>query len=375
MSTTGMLTGNALTVKLWAKKSWVDAMQQAALGHMFNRGSIHFPDELMGKDAKGDSITFAHIGKLTANPIGEGGTMDGGEEALDFKSHAMVMNKSRFAVLNPASDSIEQQRTLINFEDQTRKALQKRAVELLDTSLFQQLAGANPNTLTINGTTYSTAAEKLHIQGHNTPVAPSANRIIRPSAAATDQALTSSDTITLAMIDYALELNDTSDQPIEPLDDGTFDLYLSPFDIVNLKHDAGSAIQWYTNALANAQAGKNEELTGRFKNNMVSLGKYANVNIYQAARVSAGVNSSSGATISTVRRNVLVGKDAASFASPYGGRITDNDVPMKLKVMMKDYDEYKGIAVNLLYGLRKMAATGKEDVGVMVIATYAASHT
>lgn len=376
MSSTSMLTGNSLTVKLWEKQAWVQAMQSACFAHSFNRGSVYVPEKLMGKGSVGDSVTFPYIGKLTGMPIGEGGTADGNEEALELKSHSMAINVTRLPVLNYNTDTIEQQRTTVEFEANTRKVLAKRTVELLDTSFFYQLAGADPTSLTINGTTYSTSAQKLHVQGHNAPVAPSTNRIIRANSAATDQALTSSDIFSLDLIDYALEKNAQSDQPIESLDGDTYDLFLSPEQLVDLQQNSTSKIQWFNIELAKITGGyKDNELENRFKNGMVCAGKYRNVYIYSAPRVAYGVNASTSAAITTVRRAVLVGADAISYASPFGGRPTDKDVPMKLFFQLKDYDYYKGIEARLLYGLKKMAPSGKEDIGSMVISTYAASHS
>jgi hypothetical protein len=375
MSSTTMTSANNLTVKLWEKKAWLQAMQRSAVGHMFNRGAVYFPEQLLGGKAKGDQVTFPYVGKLTGVPIGEGGTADGNEEALDLTSHSMAMNVSRIPVLNPNDDTIEQQRTNVQFEENTRKQLAMRCVELLDTSLFYQLAGAAPTSLTINGTTYDTTAKKLHVQGHNTPVAPTTNRILRAGAVANDQSLTSSNTMTLDLIDYALELSERSDQPLEGLDGDTFDLFLSPEQLVDLQHDAAGKVQWYNIELAKIQGGSENTIENRFKNGMICAGKYRNVFIYSMPRVAYGVNASTSAVITTVRRAVLVGSNAVSFASPYGGRVTDKDVPMKLFVQLKDYDYYKGIEARLIYGLKKMSPTDKEDIGSMVISTYAAAHT
>lgn len=374
MSSTEMLSTNPLTVKLWEKKAWVQAMKTSVVGHFFNNKAIYFPEKFLGKDTRGDQVTFPFTQKLKQIPIGEGGTADGNEEALNNGNHALVINESRIPVLNPNS-GIEVQRSNLEFERLTSELLPKRAVELMDASVFQQLGGANPTSITIDGTTYTTAAQKLHVQGHNTPVAPSANRILRPSAAATDQALTSSDTMTLALIDYALERNDLSDQPIEMFDDNTFELFLSPQDAVNLKHDAGSAINWNEIELAKIMGGKDDYIEERYMNKMICLGRYQNVKIYQASRVAFGVNSGTNAPITTVRRNVLVGKNALAFASPYGGRVTDKDVPMRIKTQLKDYDKYKGMLAELLYGIKKMQPSNGEDIGSMVISTYAAAHS
>lgn len=374
MSYTTMTSANSLTVKLWEKKAWLQTMQQACLGHAFNRGAVYFPEKLMGSSSVGDAITFPYVGKLTGIPIGEGGTADGNEEALDLTSFNMIINVSRIPVLNPNTDTIEQQRTTVEFENNTRKLLAKRCVELLDTSFFYQLAGAAPTSLTINGTTYSTAAQLLHVQGQNTPVAPTSARIVRPNGATTDQGLTSSDKMTLDLIDYALEKNERSDQPMEPFSDMTYDLYVSPEQLVDLQHDTTGKIQWFNIELAKITGGQGNELESRFKNGMICAGKYRNVYIYAAPRVAYGVRSDTSAVITTVRRAVMIGQDALSFASPFGGRVTDKDVPLKMFFQLKDYDYYKGIEARMLYGLKKMSPTNKQDIGVMVISTYAAAH-
>ena len=376
MSTTTMLTGNALAVKNWERKVWLQAMQKTVFAHLFNRGAVYCPPKLMGPSSTGDAITFPYVGKLTGIPIGEGGTVDGNEEALSLNSHSMVINVSRIPVLNPNTDTIEQQRTTVEFESTSKDLVAKRCAELLDTACLYHLAGADPTSFTINGTTYASAANKLQAQGHNAPTAPTSGRIIRANAAATDQALTSSDTLTLDMVDYALELNSRSDQPMELLEDETFDLFVSPEQLVDLQQNATGKIQWFNIQLAKITGGyKDNELENRFKNNMVCAGRYRNVYIYEAPRTAYGLRSDTSAVITTVRRAVMVGGDALSYGSPFGGRPTDKSVPVKYFSMLKDYEYYKGIEARMLYGVKKMSPANKEDIGVTVLSTYAASHS
>jgi len=377
MSSTQMTTSNSLAVKLFEKKTWIQMMQKASLGHLMNRGVVYFPEELLGKDARGDQVTFPYVGKLVNVPLGEGGTLDGNEEALDLNSHAMAMNVSRLGVLNPNTDTIEQQRTKVNFAKSAVEVLKRRAVELMDTSVFHQLAGvAYSGSVTFNGTTYTTAAEKLHIQGHNTPVAPTSDRIVRAGARANDQSLTSGDIMSLDLIDYALEKNSNSDQPIERLDGETFDLYLAPEQMVDLQQNSSAKIKWYDMQFYKL-AGNQDDATieKSFKNGMICAGRYRNVFIYEAPRIPNGVSSADSSLVANTKRAVLVGRDAMSFASPFGGRPSDTDVPMKLFSQLKDYDYYKGQEARLLYGMRKMTPSNKQDIGVMVIATYAAEHS
>jgi len=374
MSTTTMTSANSSTVKLWEMKTWKQTMAQACLGHIFNRGGVYYPTDV-GKGKKGDNVTFDYVGKLTKEPVGEGGVLSSNLEALDTTQHSMSWNVTRFGVESPNEDTIEQQRTNINFEESARAQMANRAVELLDASLFYQLAGAAPTSVTLDGTTYATTAGKLHVQGHNTPVAPSTNRIIRAASASNDDSLTSADKFKLDYIDYALEANLLSTQPIQPFADNTFDLFVSPEQLTDIMHDDAGKIQWLNIELARLTGGKDSAIDNSFKNNMVCAGKYKNVYIYAAPRVAYGVNHSTSAVITTVRRAVLVGKDAVSFSSPFGGRVTDSSVPSKIKVELKDFEYYKGLECRLLYGLKKMIPSGKEDIGVFVIATYAAAHT
>lgn len=377
MASTQMTTSNALAVKLWEKKTWLQAMQKSCLGHLFNRGCVYFPEELLGGRAKGDSVTFAYAGKLTNVPVGEGGTLDGNEEALDLGSHSMAMNVTRIGVLNPNEDTIEQQRTKVQFKSVADTQLRRRAIELMDTSVWMQLAGvAFSGSIVQNGTTYTTAAEKLHIQGHNTPTAPTSERIIRAGGVANDQSLGSSNIFALDLIDYALEKNANSDQPMEMLDGETFDLYLSPEQMVDLQQNSSAKIKWYDlqfNKLAGNQG--DATIESSYKNGMVCAGRYRNVFIYEAARIPTGISSADSSQVSNTKRAVMLGRDALSFASPFGGRVTDKDVPFKMFGQLKDYDYWKGQELRMIYGLKKMAPSNGQDIGVMVIATYAAAHS
>jgi hypothetical protein len=246
----------------------------------------------------------------------------------------------------------------------------------MDTSIFTQLAGYNATSFTLNGTTYSTTAQKLQVQGHNAPTAPTSNRIIRAGAAATDQALTSSDTFSMDLIDYAVESIESNDQPMEPCADGYYKLLLHPYQVTDLKQDSSGKIQWYQNELAKEQGGGESNLTFKYNKGPQLVGMYENVKIYRAPRVTYGQNGSSDANITTVRRAVMVGKDALSYASPDGGiSANDKDVPFKMFVQLSDYDYIKGMDLRCTYGIKKMVPSNKQDIGSFVISTYAASHS
>lgn len=371
MASTGMTSANALTRKLWATEDWVNPGQRVAFGHMFTRGAVHYAEEFEGQRGRGDQITYDYTNKLTGMPIGEGGTLDGNEEALNLGSFSMAINVTRIGVLNPNDDTIEQQRTLVDFPERTRKLIPARHMELVDTSVFYQLAGAYPTSLTINGTTY-TGGNRLFVTGHNVPVAPSSERILRAGGGATDQAITSSNTYTLDLIDYALEAIDRSDQPIKMFADDTYDLYVSPEQMTDLRQDTTGKIQWFNIELAKITGGKSNELETNMFDTMPCAGTYNNVNIYSAPRVAYGVRSDTSAVITTVRRSVLVGRDALTYGSPFG-KPTEKSA-LRYFDQLKDYEYFKGLEGRMIYGLKKTVASNSQDIGVFVISTYAAPH-
>lgn len=374
MGSTSMTSSDALTRQLWATEDWTNPGQPVTFGHMFTRGSVFYVEKFLGRDGRGDTITYDYTNKLTGIPVGEGGTLDGNEEALNLGYFSMSVGVTRIGVLNPNDDTIEQQRTLVDFPVRTRKVLPERHLELLDTSVFQQLAGAYPTSFTVDGTTWS-GNNRLFVTGHNVPVAPSSNNILRAGGVANDQSITSSGTFTMDLIDYAIEKIGLSNQPVQMLKDQTFDLYVSPEQYTDLKQDSSGKIQWFNMALARATGGDSSQLDGAFYGTMPCLGQYGCVNIYRAPRVAYGVNSSSSAVITTVRRAVLCGRDALSFGSPFGGRPTDKIVPLKYFSESKDYGYFKGLEARMIYGLKKTVASNSDDIGVFVISTYAAAHS
>lgn len=371
MSSTPMTSADALTVNLWAKEDWVNMGQRKAFGHMFERGAIFYAKDFEGMNKRGDQITYDYANRLTGFPIGEGGTLDGNEEALDLGNFTIAINITRIGVLNPSDDTIEQQRTLVSFPATTRKLIPNRHSELVDASVFNQLAGFDPTSYTQNGTTW-TGTNKLFVQGHNTPVAPSTDRVVRAGGVATDQALTSSNKMTLDLIDYALEKNDLSDQPIERFDDDSFDLFTSPEQLTDLKHDTSGAITWFNYQLAKLEGSKDNEFESQIYKGMVAVGKYADVFIYSAPRVAYGQRSDTSAVITTVRRAVMVGKNALTFASPFGKPTKKSS--LKYFSQLKDYGYYEGLEGRMIYGLKKTKPSNGDDIGVMVISTYAAAH-
>ena len=380
MAVTAMPTDSALAVKLWEVEGFVDIMKRTAFGHMFNRGTIMRAARLDNSQV-GDEVTLNFTGILTQEGQTEGGTLTGNEEALDLQAFTMRQNVLRAAVLSPNDDTIEQVRTVVPFESRSRLQLPRWHASRLDASVFNQLAGVNTTTISVDTTVYSGNKRQI-VQGLNTINAPTTNRIIRAGDHANDESITSSDTFTLDLIDAAIEQLGRTYPHVEALDDMSFDLYISYEQMTDLKRDSSGKIQWYQNYLSQMEGGVTGDENPIFSANqyrMQPVAKYANVYIYSSFRVATGQNSSTAAAITNVRRAVLCGRDAVGFASKFSGALEDlgameGNVPLKIYTQLKDYDYQKGVEARMIYGLKKLQFDS-EDYGSTVIATYAAPHT
>jgi len=378
MAVTPMLSSNSNTVKLWETQTLLEQIKMTFFGRMLLRGTIFRPEEL-ARAQKGDQTTISYTTILTGIGQGEGGTLVGNEESLNNEAFTMVWNVFRHAVSSPNDDTIEQKRTYINFYQKAKEALNQFHASRLDASIFNQLAGTYSTTITVDTTTYS-GNNRAFVTGLNTVNAPSTNRIIRAAGAASDEALTSSDTFTLDLIDAATEKLNLTYPTAEPLVGQEFDLYISPEQFTDLKRDTTGRIQWYTNALSMTTSGS-DILETAGQNIYKPVGKYAMVNIIVAKRVAYGQNSSSSAEITTVRRAVLCGKKALAFGSAFTGNLEDiradgngGKTPLKYFDELKDFGYTKALEARMIYGAKKLQFDS-EDFGSMVIATYAAPHT
>lgn len=370
MATTGMLTADNNTAKLWSKVGFTDMYKRTMFGKVIQEGALFQADELTGKSV-GDRVRYNFTSRLTGVGIGEGGTQQGNEEALAFDSHDLTIGLFRHAVNNPNSDSIEQQRTNIPFDERTTKLLSKYHGTRIDASTFQQLGGANPTSISIEGATY-TGTDRLFVTGLNAVTAPTTNRIDRPGAIADDESLTSTDTLTLDMIDDALVTISQTTPSFEPFDNERFMLIVSPRQMLDLKRDTSGSINLLSDIIVpESQGSGNSDLKDI---NVLMMQKpqarYANVDIFVSPNVAFGVNSGTNAAIPTTRRALLLGKNAGVFGSPFG-RISEGNTPFTMHNQLTDYNYFKGTEARIQYGLNKVVFDS-EDYGVFVLSTYSA---
>lgn len=365
MAITQYGVNDALTVKLWARDLNHEVKKGLEIAPLIGTGANSIIQQKTEFKGAGDSITIALRTRLTGDGVTENETLEGNEESLTTYSDSVAINELAHAVRVKGEDTIDNQRVLFNAREEAKMGLTDWYAERLSLWFFVQSSGYSASSITYRGSSLSIKA--VH-RGNNAVTAPSTNRKVFAGSATTDQGLTSSDTFTLAMIDKAKEKAMTANPRIRPVRVNGKDMYvcyLHPYQAYDLMTDTGT-MGWREIQLAAIQGGERSDnpiFTG-------ALGVYNNVVLRVNEDVVTGVNSSTAAEITTVRRALFLGAQAASVGM--SSKFSKNS-PYKWVEKTFDYERELGVSVQGLMGLKKNIFNS-EDFGVLTLSTYANAH-
>lgn len=360
MATTNYGTNNPLAVKLWSKMLSVEALK-ACWAYKFigddTSSMIQVKDET--SKSAGDQITYGLRMQLTGNGVLGDGTLEGNEEALTTYSDALIINQLRHAVRSQGRMS--QQRVPFSVRDEALSGLRDWWADRIDYGAFNQLCG------NLGPSTPSLPASDVRWTGLQATIAPDANHYTNAQGGANDTTLGSTNVFSLTMIDKAIERAKTLTPAIRPVKVNGKNFYtawLHPYQVTDLRTSTATG-QWLDIQKA-AMTG------GMIDNNPIfdgSLGVYNGVILHEDTRVSQGYNPSGNAAITTVRRAVFGGAQAAMIGF---GR--DNAVNKFTWVEeLFDYENQLGVSAGLIWGLKK-TVYNSADFATIVMSSYATTH-
>lgn len=364
MAITQYGVNDALSNKLWARDLNHEVKKGLEIAPLIGTGANSIIQEKTEFKGKGDKVTIGLRTRLTGTGVTENQTLEGNEEALSTYSDSLFINEIAHAVRVEGEDSIDQQRVLFNLREEARDGLSDWFAERLSLSTFIQLSGYTATSITYRGSSLTLAT--VH-KGLNTVTAPSTGRKLFATGSA-DESQTSTDTFTLTMIDKAKETAMLANPRIRPVRVNGKDMYvcyLHPTQAYDLMVDTGT-MGWREIQLAAIQGGQTSDnpiFTG-------ALGVYNNVVLRVNEDVVNGVNSSTAAEITTVKRALFLGAQAGSigFSSKFS-----KSSPYKWVEKKFDYDRELGVSVQGLMGLKKNIFNSV-DFGVLTLSTYATTH-
>lgn len=366
MARTEFGINHPLAVKVWSKALNAEAFRKTFIGKFVGQSEDALIQEKVDlKKSAGDKITCGLNIQLTGDGVLGDATLEGNEEALRFYDDSLFVDQLRHATR--IDGKMTEQRVPYNLREVSKNRLADWWARRMDESFFNQICGYTPQS-------------DVKRTGLNAVSAPTTNRILRAGGGANDQAITSSDVFTLNMIDKARVLAETASiengtgpliRPIRYEGSDYYTMFLHDYQVYDLR-TSSTAGQWQDiqqSAMQGGDVRNNPIFTG-------ALGVYNGVVLHKANRVTEGVNSSTGATISTVRRSVLCGAQSATIA--FGSENGEDRYSWKEE--MFDYQNQFGVSAGSIFGLKKTkfvpqddSSTNAEDFGTVVVSTYAAN--
>lgn len=369
MATTNIALNDALAVKLWSKRLDHEALKFTEINALIGEDPnsiIHRKTET--QKGPGDQITYGLRMQLSGAGFTENQLAEGNGEALSIYSDSLVINELGHVVGVKSRNTIDQQRVPFDLRDEARGGLADWYAKRFSVAFFNQVCGF-------------TVQSDVRYTGLNATVAPSSTRVIRQSGRASDDLLVAGDEFTLDLIDKAKETAVTATPKIRPatFSGGTlgmggrrdfnrtltdrYVMYLHPYQITDMRANTSTG-QWQDLVKA-AYMGANRE----FPIYSGAIGEYNSVVLRSAFDVTNGV-SAAGAEVTTVKRAVMLGGQAAMMAF---GR--DNG-PGRFRWNEELFDHKRRLEVSAwtIHGLKK-TRYNSVDYGTVVVSTYAVAHT
>lgn len=357
MAYTSFAVNDAYAVKLWSKMLIVaerEALDISPLIGTDDNSIIQMKTET--SKGSGDSVTFGLRARLTGDGITENETAEGNGESLSIYSDAVLINELGHNVGVKSSNTIDAQRVPFDLRMQARDGLGEWWADRKSVSFFNVVCGYTPQT----NTKYT---------GLNAVTAPTAGRRIVAGSGTVDENITSADTFTLDLIDQAVEMAKVGANMVRPIRIGgqpKYVMYLHPYQVTSMRTNSSSG-QWLDiqkAAMMGGQVTNSPIYTG-------ALGEYNGVILRQSQDVTQGVSGATGLAITTVRRAVLLGAQAAVIG--YGQA---NYGPMKYRWNEELLDHKRKLEVSAwsIWGMKK-TVFNSADFGTVVVSTYATASS
>lgn len=369
MATTSFAVNDAYAVKLWAKMLDVEALKYTDIAPLIGRdaGSI-IQEKVETSKGKGDQVTFGLRLQLSQDGFTENELAEGNGEALTIYSDAIVINELGYVAGVKSEETIDAQRVPFDLRAEARDGLADRYAKSLSQSFFNQVGGNN----------FQANVKYTGLQAATAPTTTAGSvRQLWAGSVSNDQSLGSSNTFNLQLVDKAKEMAITATPMVRPINikaqktdydqvqRGKFVMFLHPYQVTDLRTNTSTG-QWLDiqkAAMTGGEITNNPIYTG-------ALGEYNDVIFRSAFDVCTGVNSSTAAQITTVRRAVLCGAQAAVMAFGTKNR------PGKYRWNEELFDHKRRLEVSAwsIWGLKK-TRFNSVDYGTIVVSTYAAAHT
>jgi len=352
----GTLTGDQL--QTWSRDFWKVARNQSFINQFAGSGSNAMVQRVteLTKNQKGTKANITLLADMTGDGITGDNTLEGNEEALRAFDISIELDQLRFA--NRIAGRMTDQKTVVNFREQSRDALAYAMADRCDQLAFLSMSGVaytHKNNGGLRTTSGTAGHELVDLEFASDVSAPTSDRHLRINganlSAGDTTAVTASDKIgykhivnlkAFAKDNYIRGIRGAGNQE-------TFHMFVTPQQMADLKLDS----DFIANVRNAGVRGSSNSLFAGSSSLMVD-----GVMIHEFRHVF----NTSGATTGTSSNAGAAGYKWGADADVVGGRalfcgaqaLALADIGLHEMVEDTfDYGNQSGISVGKIFGLRK----------------------
>jgi len=376
----GTLTGDQL--QTWSRDFWKVARNQSFINQFAGSGSNAMVQRVteLTKNNKGTKANITLLADMTGDGITGDFTLEGNEEALRAYDISIELDQLRFA--NRIAGRMTDQKTVVNFREQSRDALAYAMADRCDQLAFLTLSGV-AYTFKNNGALRTVVGgavngqELVDLEFASDVSAPTAARHRRWDATGGLVAGATNAVVAADKISYECIVNlkaYAKDQYIRGIrgagNQETFHMFVTPQQMADLKLDAS----FLANVRNAGVRGTTNSLFSGSSSLMVDgvmIHEFRHV--FNTSGAASGVSGNAGAAGYKWGANADVNGARALFCGAQALAMADIGLPEMVEDTF-DYGNQSGISVGKIFGFRKPKynsdITGNvQDFGVICLDT------
>ena len=377
----GTLTGDQL--QMWSRDFWKVARNQSFINQFAGTGSNAMVQRVteLTKNQKGTKANITLLADMTGDGITGDNTLEGNEEALRAYDITIELDQLRFA--NRIAGRITDQKTVVNFREQSRDALAYAMADRCDQLAFLTLSGVAytyKNTGGLRTTSSSAGHELVDLEFASDVSAPTNKRHLRVDVSGGTSTLETGDTTAVAATDK-ISYRDivnlkayAKDNYIRGIrgagNQETFHMFVTPQQMADLKLDS----DFLANVRNAGVRGQSNSLFAGSSSLMVDgvmIHEFRHV--FNTSGATSGSSSNAGAAGYKWGAGANVDGARALFCGAQALALADIGLPEMVEDTF-DYGNQSGISVGKIFGLRKPkynsdVNSSVQDFGVICLDT------
>ena len=352
----GTLTGDQL--QAWSRDFWKVARNQSFINQFAGTGSNAMVQRVteLTKNQKGTKANITLLADMTGDGITGDNTLEGNEEALRAYDISIELDQLRFA--NRIAGRMTDQKTVVNFREQSRDALAYAMADRCDQLAFLTLSGVaytHKNNGGLRTTSGTAGHELVDLEFASDVSAPTSARHLRVDgvnlSAGDTTAVTASDKLgykhivnlkAFAKDNYIRGIRGAGNQE-------TFHMFVTPQQMADLKLDA----DFIANVRNAGVRGASNSLFAGSSSLMVDgvmIHEFRHV--FNTSGATTGASGNAGAAGYKWGANADVVGGRALFCGAQALALADIGLPEMVEDTF-DYGNQSGISVGKIFGLRK----------------------